>query len=70
MTLAMKLEEAREKGREEGLKAGAAAQCVQDTAEFAQRLVKMGLSAEQICEATGLSAEDVEKLKASAADAE
>ncbi|MCQ2613661.1 MAG: hypothetical protein MJ183_08705 [Treponemataceae bacterium] len=70
MTLAMKLEEAREKGREEGreagleegLKAGAAAQRVQDTAEFAQRLVKMGLSAEQICEATGLSAEDVEKL--------
>ncbi|MCQ2613662.1 MAG: Rpn family recombination-promoting nuclease/putative transposase [Treponemataceae bacterium] len=80
MTLAMKLEEAREKGREEGreegleaglkagleegLEEGAAAQRVQDTAEFAQRLVKMGLSAEQICEATGLSAEDVEKLKA------
>ncbi len=67
MTLTMKLDEARTKGLEEGWMEGRAEGIVEGAAEqnvaVARRLVAMGFSVEQICEATGLSVREVEELK-------
>ena len=53
------LAEGREKGREEGLAEGEAKKSL----EIAKKMLEMGLSVEQITEATGLSEEEVLKLK-------
>ena len=53
------LAEGREEGREEGLAEGEAKKPL----EIAKKMLEMGLSVEQITEATGLSEEEVLKLK-------
>ena len=52
-------EEGLAEGREEGLAEGEAKKSL----EIAKKMLEMGLSVEQITEATGLSEEDVLKLK-------
>ena len=53
------LAEGRKEGREEGLAEGK----TEERLEIAKKMLEMGLSVEQITEATGLSEEDVLKLK-------
>ena len=53
------LAEGREEGREEGLAEGK----TEERLEIAKKMLEMGLSVEQITEATGLSEEEVLKLK-------
>ncbi|MEE0340210.1 MAG: hypothetical protein UD286_02665 [Bacteroidales bacterium] len=53
------LAEGRKEGREEGLAEGEAKKSL----EIAKKMLEMGLSVEQITEATGLSEEKVLKLK-------
>ncbi len=57
MTLTMKLDEARTEGRAEGIAA--------QNAMIALRLIADGLSAELVCKYTGLSLQEVEKLRTS-----
>ena len=53
------LEEAQERGIERGIKRGFKEKAV----EIAKNLIKIGLSEDQIVESTGLSKEEIEKLK-------
>ena len=53
------LEEAQERGIERGIKRGFKEKAV----EIAKNLIKIGLSEAQIVESTGLSKEEIEKLK-------
>ena len=53
------LAEGRKEGREEGLAEGK----TEERLEIAKKMLGMGLSVEQITEATGLSEEEVLKLK-------
>ena len=53
------LAEGRKEGREEGLAEGK----TEERLEIAKKMLEMGLSLEQITEATGLSEEEVLKLK-------
>ena len=53
------LEEAQERGIERGIKRGFKEKAV----EIAKNLIKIGLSEDQIVESTGVSKEEIEKLK-------
>ena len=55
----IRAEEAYAKGRSEGEQAGA----TQEKIEIAKKLIALGLSVEQITEATGLSPEEIESLQ-------
>ena len=57
------LAEGREEGREEGLTEGREEGKTEERLEIAKKMSEMGLSVEQITEATGLSEEEVLKLK-------
>ena len=52
------IEQGREQGRSEGLAEGAA----QEKREIAKNLKHLGLDFEQICQATGLTAEEIAHL--------
>jgi predicted transposase/invertase (TIGR01784 family) len=57
------LELGRQEGREEGRAEGRAEGLYQKSIETAQNLIKMGLSDEQIAQATGLSIEQIKNLR-------
>ena len=57
------LEEAQERGIECGIKRGVERGSKEKAVEIAKNLIKIGLSEDQIVESTGLSKEEIEKLK-------
>ena len=57
------LAEGRKEGREEGLAEGKEEGKTEERLEIAKKMLEMGLSVEQITEATCLSEEEVLKLK-------
>lgn len=57
------LEEAKERGIECGIKRGVERGSKEKVVEIAKNLIKIGLSEDQIVESTGLSKEEIEKLK-------
>ena len=57
------LEEAQERGIERGIKRGVELGSKEKAVEIAKNLIKIGLSEDQIVESTGLSKEEIEKLK-------
>ena len=57
------IKEGREKGRKEGLKEGREEGRGEERLKIAMNLIRVGASCEIITQATGLSAEEVSKLK-------
>ena len=55
--------EAYDTGRAEGEQAGVERGAAQEKQEIARNLIALGLSTDQIAKATGLSAEEIEKLQ-------
>ena len=60
------LEYAKKKGREEGLQKGLEKGLKQGRREIAVNLLRINLPIQTICEATGLSAEEITKLQSEA----
>ena len=56
-------EEGRKEGKEEGIKEGRAESSKDERLKIAMSLIRLGTSCEIITQATGLSAEEVSKLK-------
>ena len=56
-------EEGRKEGKEEGIKEGRAEGSKDERLKIAINLIRLGTSCEIIAQATGLSAEEVSKLK-------
>ena len=57
------LKEGRKEGKEEGIKEGRAESSKDERLKIAMSLIRLGTSCEIITQATGLSAEEVSKLK-------
>ncbi|BDD07057.1 hypothetical protein [Aureibacter tunicatorum] len=55
--------EAREEGKEEGLQKGLEKGKKEEKVQIAKSLIALGLSVDQIMQATSLATEDIEKLK-------
>ena len=60
------LEYAKEKGREEGLQQGHVEGQNEERILIATKMLQMKLPVQSICEATGLSAEEIAKLQSEA----
>ncbi|MBD9293362.1 MAG: hypothetical protein EGS78_01940 [Bacteroidales bacterium] len=56
-------EEGRKEGKEEGIKEGRAEGSKEERSKIAINLIRLGTSCEIITQATGLSAEEVSRLK-------
>ena len=56
-------EEGRKEGKEEGIKEGRAEGSKDERSKIAMNLIRLGTSCEIIAQATGLSAEEVSRLK-------
>ena len=58
-----KLMQGREEGRKQGIEQGFAEGSLSAKLETARNFLRMGLSKEQVAQGTGLSVEEIQKLK-------